>query len=341
MPGPRIHLNGYVPTLQVDGQVVSFMTTHLGYPIPSLAIMEEMGPGFRRSVRAFADTNHIPVVRIRKRDRKIDLMGCYLTAQGSYWSLGCGRDWGWPRSTRSCSLRRSTDARAVSLGYRSPRPTGRSRASPSTCGTSTSGPRSSRSARTSPARSENGSTAMSGPNAKRQATAVGIGGTALSNGFATCHDPVAPGLIGWYSRQGFKSTGGQDSRLYMKTAKATKNLETKLASGRMPALPGVAAGNPAIGPMVTSGRSSNDDHDVWPNVVAAVVGHHTAFGLAVREVGSRSGYHPRQDGWDSASPAILVITSLRGQFLERLAQSLARPGVAWAAVRWSRAGPAG
>ena len=64
------------------------MTTHLGYPIPSLEIMEEMGPGFRRSVRAFAATTHIPVVRIRKRDRKIDLMGCYLTAQGSYWSLG-------------------------------------------------------------------------------------------------------------------------------------------------------------------------------------------------------------------------------------------------------------
>jgi hypothetical protein len=36
----RIYLNGYVPNLQVAGQVVSFMTAHLGNPIPSPAIME-------------------------------------------------------------------------------------------------------------------------------------------------------------------------------------------------------------------------------------------------------------------------------------------------------------
>ncbi len=43
----RIYLNGYVPNLQVGGQVVSFMTAHLGYPIPSPAIMEKIGTGFR------------------------------------------------------------------------------------------------------------------------------------------------------------------------------------------------------------------------------------------------------------------------------------------------------
>ena len=47
----RIYLNGYVPNLQVGGQVVSFMTRHLGYPIPSPAIMEKIGTQFRRSVR--------------------------------------------------------------------------------------------------------------------------------------------------------------------------------------------------------------------------------------------------------------------------------------------------
>ena len=35
--------NGYVPNLQVGGQVVSFMTQHLGFPIPSPAIMERIG----------------------------------------------------------------------------------------------------------------------------------------------------------------------------------------------------------------------------------------------------------------------------------------------------------
>ena len=43
----RIYLNGYVPNLQVAGQVVSFMTAHLGNPIPSPAIMEKIGTAFR------------------------------------------------------------------------------------------------------------------------------------------------------------------------------------------------------------------------------------------------------------------------------------------------------
>jgi hypothetical protein len=71
----RIYLNGYVPNLQVGGQVVSFMTAHLGYPIPSPAIMEKIGTAFRRSVRTFAEANHIPVVRFAKGDRNIDVMG--------------------------------------------------------------------------------------------------------------------------------------------------------------------------------------------------------------------------------------------------------------------------
>jgi hypothetical protein len=40
-------------------------------------------------------------------------------------------------------------------------------------------------------------------------------------------DADNPGLTGWYSRHGFKSTGGQDLRLYMKVATARKYLEQK------------------------------------------------------------------------------------------------------------------
>jgi len=36
-----------------------------------------------------------------------------------------------------------------------------------------------------------------------------------------------PGLIAWYSRQGFKSTGGQDLRLYLKVATARRYLDPK------------------------------------------------------------------------------------------------------------------
>ncbi|MFD9666261.1 hypothetical protein ACFWAY_32345 [Rhodococcus sp. NPDC059968] len=77
----RIYLNAYVPNLQVGGQVVSFMTAHLGYPIPSPAILERIGTAFRRAVRRFADDNHIPVVRFGKHDRKIDVMGPYLSSR--------------------------------------------------------------------------------------------------------------------------------------------------------------------------------------------------------------------------------------------------------------------
>jgi hypothetical protein len=79
----RIYLNGYVRNLQVGGQVSSFMTRHLGYPIPSPAIMEKIGTAFRRAVRDFADANDVPVVRFGKGDRKIDVMRGYLAAQAA------------------------------------------------------------------------------------------------------------------------------------------------------------------------------------------------------------------------------------------------------------------
>ena len=79
----RIYLNGYVPNLQVGGQVASFMTGHLGNPIPSPAIMEKMGTAFRHAVTLFAEANHIPVVRFHKGDRKIDVMGRYVAAQAA------------------------------------------------------------------------------------------------------------------------------------------------------------------------------------------------------------------------------------------------------------------
>jgi len=74
----RIYLNGWVPTLQVPGQVVSFLTGHLGFPIPSPALLERIGLRFRRAVDEFAAEQDIPVVRFAKGDRKIEVMGPYL-----------------------------------------------------------------------------------------------------------------------------------------------------------------------------------------------------------------------------------------------------------------------
>jgi hypothetical protein len=77
----RIYLNGYVPNLQVGGQVVSFLTQHLGNPIPSPAILDRIGTRFREAVDSFAADNKIPVVRFGKADRKIDMMRPHLARQ--------------------------------------------------------------------------------------------------------------------------------------------------------------------------------------------------------------------------------------------------------------------
>ena len=77
----RIYLNAYVPILQSSGQVVAFMTQHLGMPIPSPALLEKIGTKFRRSVESYASGNEIPWVRFGKGDRKIDVMQPYLHTQ--------------------------------------------------------------------------------------------------------------------------------------------------------------------------------------------------------------------------------------------------------------------
>ena len=65
----RLYLNAYVPALQVGGQVVSFFTAHRGDPVPSPALMQKIGNGFRRDVRRFADEHAIPLLHLKKPDR--------------------------------------------------------------------------------------------------------------------------------------------------------------------------------------------------------------------------------------------------------------------------------
>jgi len=74
----RVYLNAYVPVLQTSGQVVAFMTQHLGMPIPSPALMEKISTRFRRSVESFAEANGIAWVRFGKDARKADVMAPYL-----------------------------------------------------------------------------------------------------------------------------------------------------------------------------------------------------------------------------------------------------------------------
>lgn len=65
----RIYLNAYVPNLQVGGQVVTFLTTHLGNDIPSPALFKKLGDRFRANVKTFAESNDIPIMQLKRPDR--------------------------------------------------------------------------------------------------------------------------------------------------------------------------------------------------------------------------------------------------------------------------------
>ena len=51
----RIYLNAYVPNLQVGGQVVQFLSGHLGNPVPSPVLFTRIGERFREAVNTFAE----------------------------------------------------------------------------------------------------------------------------------------------------------------------------------------------------------------------------------------------------------------------------------------------
>jgi hypothetical protein len=196
----RIYLNGYVPSLQVGGQVAGFMTRHLGYPIPSPAIMERIGTSFRRAVHAFAEDNHVPLVRFGKDDRKIDVMRPYVAAQArtgrsGVAAIGIAQEY----QNVFASSQRSTGKAGFSF-YKADRRV--------TCfyfylWDADFGPAFIKVCAYFPYPVK---VWVNGHEwAKRQATHAGIGFTELSNGFATCEDPVGlqaicdrlgPGTIG-------------------------------------------------------------------------------------------------------------------------------------------------
>ncbi len=79
----RVYLNAYVPILQSSGQVVAFMTQHLGLPIPSPALFDKIGQKFRAAVASYAEANDIARVRFSRGDRKAEVMRPYLDRQAA------------------------------------------------------------------------------------------------------------------------------------------------------------------------------------------------------------------------------------------------------------------
>jgi hypothetical protein len=188
----RVYLNAYVPILQSSGQVVAFMTQHLGMPVPSPALMEKIGTKFRRAVDSFASANGIPWVRSGKDDRKIDVMTPYLDRQagtGRSGVAGVGVAQEFQRVWAACQR----DTRTAAPQYTFAKADRRVTCYYFYLWDEEFGPAFVEVCAYFPYPAK---VWVNGHEwAKRQALRAGIGFTALSNGFASCDDPDALQLI--------------------------------------------------------------------------------------------------------------------------------------------------
>jgi len=73
----RLYLNGYVPTLQMSGQLVTFLTQHRGQPIPSPTLLQKMSDSFVQATRAFAVAEQVPIIHFEHGARKEDVAAPY------------------------------------------------------------------------------------------------------------------------------------------------------------------------------------------------------------------------------------------------------------------------
>jgi hypothetical protein len=190
----RLYLNAYVPKLQVAGQVVTFLSDHLGFPVPSPSLMEKIGNRFRRDVKAFAVRRHIPILALKKPDRtrwddrKLDHVRPYLEAAEAKGRPGvvaivAAQEFQWVFTAKN----RSTKPGVVSFDFvKEERRVGiyyfyiyDAEFGPGFIKVCTYFPY--------PAK-----VWLNGHEwAKRQARREGIAFTALANGFASCDDPIA------------------------------------------------------------------------------------------------------------------------------------------------------
>jgi hypothetical protein len=70
----RLYLNGYVPALQTPGQLVSYMTRHLGKPLASPALLRPIHDRFIAEVEAFAKRFQVPMISFERGQRKDDVV---------------------------------------------------------------------------------------------------------------------------------------------------------------------------------------------------------------------------------------------------------------------------
>jgi len=68
----RLFLQGYVPRLMTEGQVIRFLLDR-GFPIPSPAVLGKIGRHYAHAIDQFALDHEIPVVKFVKGDVKEEI----------------------------------------------------------------------------------------------------------------------------------------------------------------------------------------------------------------------------------------------------------------------------
>jgi len=69
----RIYLNGYVPTLQIPNQLLTFLVGHRGKSIPSPVLLQQMTQGYVQEIKRYAEAHDIPIVHFQRGQRKDDI----------------------------------------------------------------------------------------------------------------------------------------------------------------------------------------------------------------------------------------------------------------------------
>jgi hypothetical protein len=72
----RIYLNGYIPTMQMGGQLVKFIQ-HRGYEIPSPSVLRQWTDAYKKAVEKFAQEQGIEMIHFEKGVRKEDVAAKY------------------------------------------------------------------------------------------------------------------------------------------------------------------------------------------------------------------------------------------------------------------------
>lgn len=113
----RVYLNGYVPSLQTSGQLVTFLTQHRGNPIPSPALLKKIGEDFHARLDQFCSQHQLTPVAFERKQRKDDVAASHraqFSASEGVYLVGVAQE---KANSFKGSTKREEDTKHVSVHF--------------------------------------------------------------------------------------------------------------------------------------------------------------------------------------------------------------------------------